>query len=122
MIVKARLLHGDDANAPQISVTQLLAAANKWVPNAQRWARQVDMDASEEFAQDNSTEISVDGIKGKKIRLIPADESKERGLVGIMIVREELAWFFKLFGDKEQIAKLEPDFDKFVESFSFQQK
>ena len=118
-IVKVRLLYGDEETAPQISVTQLAAAANKWIPNAQRWARQVEMDESAEFAEKNSTEVTIDGINGHKIRLIPDDEEKQRALVGIMIVREELAWFFKFFGNKDLITKHEPDFDKFVKSFSF---
>ena len=120
-IVKVRLLHGDNATAPQISVTQLAAAANEWIPNAQRWARQVGMDESAEYAEKNSTEVSIDGIEGNKIRLLPEEEDKERGLVGIMIVKDELAWFFKFFGNKDDVKKLEPDFDKFVESFSFKQ-
>ncbi len=118
-IVKVRLLHGDEPTSPQISVTQLMAAANQWIPNAQRWARQVDMDTSPEFAEKNSSKVNVDGIEGNKVRLISDDKSKERGLIGIMIVRGELAWFFKMFGDREEIAPLEGDFDKFVESFSF---
>ncbi len=118
-IVKVRLRKGSEETSPQITVTQLLAGANKWTPNAQRWARQADMDDSEEFVKETSTEVSIDGHAGNKIRLISEDESKPYGLVGIMIVRDDLAWFFKLIGDRNQVVACESDFDAFVNSFRF---
>lgn len=118
-IVKVRLRKGDEETSPQITVTQLLAGANKWIPNAQRWARQAEMDDSEKSVEELSSESTVDGLSGNKIRLIPVDESKPYGLVGIMVVRDDLAWFFKLIGDREQVIASEDDFDSFVNSFRF---
>lgn len=119
-IVKVRLRKGDKETSPQITVTQLLAGANKWIPNAQRWAQQADMDDSEAAVKELSSELTVDDLAGDKIRLIPEDESKPYGLVGIMVVRGELAWFFKLIGDREQVIACEADFDSFINSFRFQ--
>lgn len=118
-IVKVRLKKGEERTSPQITVTQLLASANDWIPNAQRWARQVDIDDSEENVKKYSSKVSVSGIEGDKIRLIPEDEEKEFAMVGVMIVRDELAWFFKMIGDRKPVADLEKDFDQFVDSFQF---
>lgn len=118
-IVKVRLTNGSERTSPQITVTFLAAAANKWIPNAQRWARQVDMDDSADIVREKSSKVTVDGIEGDLIRLIPGDESGKFALIGAMIVRDELAWFFKMIGDKEKIVALEGDFDTFIKSFRF---
>ncbi len=118
-IVKVRLKKGDEQTSPQLTVTQLPAMANEWVPNAARWARQVEMDDSEEVIRDSSEKITVDGIEGDKIRLVSSDQAKKFAMIGIMIEREDLAWFFKLIGDRENVIELEYEFDQFVKSFHF---
>ena len=116
-IVRVRLLRDEDS--AQITVTPLVASANKWLPNVKRWAEQVTMDASDEFIEQETTELTVSDIAGQRIRLVPSDESKTDGLIGIMLVRDGLAWFFKLSGKRDEVEALEADFDQFVKSFKF---
>lgn len=118
-IVRVRLSKGDQESSPKITVTQLFASANQWLPNARRWANEVEMDDSQEFIDRQSTEIIIDQSAGQKIRLIPDDVSKSNGLIGAMVVRDELAWFFKLVGGREQVLASEKDFDTFLDSFRF---
>ncbi len=119
-IVKVRLTQGADADALQITVTQLPAAANQWVPNAARWAHQVGMEVDNEFLEKNSTEVTVDQLSGKQIQLIPADESLKIAIVGVMLVRDDLAWFFKMTGDRNAVTANEKTFREFLSSFRFQ--
>jgi hypothetical protein len=118
-ISPVKLSKGTEENSPRITVTQLLAEANEWLPNARRWAEQVAMDDDLETIQAQTSSVKVDNHPGQKIRLIPVDESKPLGLIGVMVVREELAWFFKLIGEREQIVASEKEFEQFLESFRF---
>lgn len=104
----------------QITVTQLPAATNQWIPNAARWANQVGMNVDNEFLEKNSTDVTVDQLSGNQIRLIPDDESLKIAIVGVMLVRDELAWFFKMTGDREAVAGNEKTFETFLNSFRFQ--
>ena len=119
-IVKVRLRKGSDETAPQISVTQLLADANQWIPNAQRWARQVEMDDSEDAMSSMTEMVAIDSMEGQQIRLIPEDETKKYAMVGVMIVRDDLAWFFKLIGDRAKTIECESEFEDFLKSFHFE--
>ena len=116
-VTRARLLFGSEKTAPQITVSFLPAAVNAWIPNVQRWARQVDMDVEEKFVNNNTTDIQVSGIDGQKIRLIP-DDGKSAA-IAVMVVRNERAWFIKLIGEREKVIERTADFDKFVNSFQF---
>ncbi len=120
-IVKVRLLHGEGEKAPQITVTQLLGTANEWVPNAQRWANQVGMEMDATAMEKLTSDATVGGIAGKKIRLIPDGESPEVGIIAVMLDRGELAWFFKMVGDPTFIVNNENDFDEFLKSFQFEE-
>ncbi len=119
-IVKVRLTKGAEAEALQITVTQLPADANQWIPNALRWANQVGMDVDSDFLEKNATDVNVDQLPGKQIRLIPDDVSLKIAILGVMLVREDLAWFFKMTGDRNAVADNEKTFDEFLNSFRFQ--
>ena len=121
MMVPVRLRYGTDKSAPQITVTQLLAAANKWIPNAQRWAGQVGIAPDENSLEELTDSLTVDGISGKKIRLLPNDDDSEFGMVGAMVVRDDIAWFFKFIGKKKFVAENQQMFDDFLQSFKFDQ-
>ena len=120
MMVPVRLRFGTDKSAPQITVTQLLAATNQWVPNAQRWAGQVSMAQDEDTLKELSSEIAVDGRTGQKIILLPDSEDTKIGMIGAMVVREDIAWFFKMIGDKKFIADNQEVFDQFMTTFKFE--
>lgn len=122
MMVPVRLRYGSDTSRSQITVTQLLAAANRWLPNAQRWAGQVGVPEDEANVASLTEEIMIDSIPGQKIVLIPTDEESEFAMVGAMIVRNDIAWFFKFIGQKEFVADNQVMFDQFLESFKFDQE
>ena len=118
-IVKLSLVREDtEKKEPQMSVSSLPAAVNKWLPNAQRWARQVSADQSPESIRELTTEIAIDGNSGNKIRFVQSD-ADSKSLIAIMFVRNDEAWFLKFFGTSEQVVKFENDFDTFVDSIQF---
>ncbi|MCH2183551.1 MAG: hypothetical protein MK108_16250 [Mariniblastus sp.] len=119
-IVKARLLKTDGDQSAQISVTELPAAANRWLPNAQRWAGEIGMDESVEELEALTREATVDGLPGKRIRLVNPTDEGARATIGLMVVQGDAAWFFKLTGDRDLVKKSEEDFDAFLRSYRFE--
>lgn len=118
-IVRLRLVQGKADNPTQITVTQLLAGNNEWLPNAQRWATQAGMDSEPENMENLTEPVTIDGIEGKLISLISESEKQETAIVGAMIVKQDLAWFFKLVGSPENVSRYEKEFEKFIASFRF---
>ena len=121
MMVPVRLRFGSDSSAPQITVTQLLSAANQWLPNAQRWAGQVGVPQDESTLAGLSDKVTIDAIEGQKIVLIPEDDESKFAMIGAMVVRDDIAWFFKLIGEKKFVEENQLMFDEFLESFQFDQ-
>ena len=104
--LKARFSKTDEDQTAQISVSSLPASANKWVPNAVRWAGQVGMSSMDETALTEVTEsVTVDGQEGKLIRLIPDDAKQEKATIAAMVKKGSDAWFFKLTGDRELVGQ-----------------
>ena len=120
MMVPVRLRFGTDKSAPQITVTQLRATASEWIPNAQRWAGQVSMTQDEDTLKELTSEITVDGLTGQKVVLLPENEEAKIGMIGAMVKREDIAWFFKLIGDKKFVADNQEVFDQLMMTFKFE--
>ncbi len=120
-MVQVRLTNGSGTAPTQITVTRLSAQFNPWLPNAQRWAEQVAMKTDEEFLSRRTTDVTIDGIEGKKILLIPESESDsdQAAMIGVLIVRGESAWFFKMIGDRDVVVNNQEAFEQFLNSFRF---
>ena len=119
MMQPVRLRYGTDKDAPLMTVTQLFAGTNKWLPNAQRWAGQVAIQQDEKYIDELTSEIEVDGYTGQKIVLVPDDEELNIGMIGAMVIQDDIAWFFKLIGDKKFVANNQEMFDQFLTGFKF---
>jgi len=104
--LKARFSHTDGDKTVQISVSALPAAANKWIPNATRWAGQVGMGSLEQTKLAELTEpVTVDGVEGKLVRLIPEVEDGAKATIAAMVAKDSNAWFFKLTGDRDLVSE-----------------
>ncbi|MDA8563873.1 hypothetical protein N9L06_05410 [Mariniblastus sp.] len=102
--LKARFSKTAGEQTAQISVSSLPAAANKWLPNAARWAGQVGLDPADETKLTELTEaVSVDGVDGKLIRLIPDVKEGAKATIAVMVPKGSNAWFFKLTGDRDLV-------------------
>lgn len=115
--LKARFSKTDGDQTAQISVSSLPAAANKWLPNAARWAAQVGLDPTNEAKLIGLTEaVTVDGVDGKLIRLIPEDEEGTKATIAAMIPKGPNAWFLKLTGDRELVSRSDQVFAEFMKT------
>ncbi len=119
-IVKARLLKTDGEQSVQISVTEMPAAANRWLPNAKRWAGEIGIDDSQLDLDSLTSQVTVDGLAGKRIRLVDPSGEGTKATIGLMIVRGDSAWFFKLTGNRDLVKQSEKDFNEFLNSYRFE--
>jgi hypothetical protein len=120
-IVRARFTKTSNEQTAQISVTEMPAEANPWEPNAKRWAREISLSDDPQFLAERTTEFALDGCPAKQLRLIPDAESSKLATIAVRLVRGDSAWFFKLTGDRTMVVEHEGEFDRFLQSFSFQQ-
>ena len=79
------------------------------------------MNTDEELMTELTSEVEVDGLAGQRIRLLSEDDDIKIAIIGVMVPRKELAWFFKFVGDKEFVGDNETAFDEFLNSFTFEQ-
>ena len=115
--LKARFTKTDGEQTAQISVSSLPAAANKWLPNAARWAGQVGLDSADETKLTDLTEaVTVDGVDGKLIRLIPEGKKGAKATIATMIPKGSNAWFFKLTGDRDVVNRSEQVLVEFMKT------
>jgi hypothetical protein len=106
----------------QITVVPLPSSVNEWGPNARRWAGEVGMSDLTDGELDAFTSVAeVDRRPGKILKLIPASEDQQRGLIAAMVVQKDIAWFVKLSGEKSAVELNEADFLQFLNSLKFSQ-
>ena len=104
----------------QITITEMPADANDWMPNVKRWAGQVGLDELTEHQLNvRTSEINVDEVAGKLVDLV-SDSESEQGLVAAMVKRNGSAWFFKLSGEKELVDQSRKEFETFMKSIRYQ--
>jgi hypothetical protein len=120
IMVPLRYQKQEDDRQAQISITSLPAAANEWEPNVKRWAEEVGLLelSAEELASRTST-LEIDGLTGKRIRLIPDDPEKARGVVAGMVKQRDTAWFIKLSGDKQLVQDSESVLDELLSTIKW---
>ena len=108
-----------DANA-EITVIEMPADVNEWVPNVKRWAGQVGLnELTDQQLTARTTEIKVDQVDGKLVDLV-ADSDSKQGVIAAMVKRKGSAWFFKLSGEKELVDQSRKEFETFMDSIRYQ--
>ena len=107
----------DSKKQAKITLTRMSAAMNNWPANAQRWAGQAGQKLSDGEITAATEELKIDGQPSQLIELLDGDS--EMAIVAVMTVAGDDAWFFKLDGDKESVAKEQPAFRKLIKSIKF---
>lgn len=116
-IVPLRFQKQIGSGTAQISVSRLPAAVNEWDPNVALWAEQVELqELTADQLKERTRAVEIDGVSGSLIRLIPDDESKAKGTIGVMVKHNEWAWFIKLTGDRKIVAENEETFIEFLKT------
>ena len=100
-----------------ITLTRMSASVNNWPANAQRWAGQAGQSFTDDELTAATEELTVDGQSSQLIELLDGDP--EMAIVAVMTVAGDDAWFFKIVGDKESVAKEQAAFRKLLKSIKF---
>jgi len=121
MVVARFVKKTDDGNV-QISVVPL-NATNKWNDNVNFWRQSVGLENIDDAKMEEATQkITVSGIEGKRVELLEDHDGSDKGLIGVMVKKEDLAWFFKMFGKRTLVRESEDLFDQFLKDFTFKAK
>lgn len=110
-----------DGQSAEITVTALGAAAGDLPSNVNRWRTQIGLDAvaSEQIREQLET-LEVDGTEGAYVELMGPEKTQPReAILGVIVVRDERAWFFKLKGDADLARREKSRFESFVRSVQF---
>lgn len=121
-MVVARFVKETDGGKVQISVVPL-TAVNKWNDNVNFWRQSVGLEKIDEAKIIEQTQtITVSGIEGKRVELLKDHDGSDQGLVGVMVKKGDLAWFFKMIGKRALVRESEELFDQFLKDFTFKSK
>lgn len=105
----------------KVTVTRL-AGGNDLLANVNRWRDQVGLPHVDE-KQLGETVQSVtlgDGEKADYVALTgPEGASPRKAILGVMAKRGDTAWFVKLVGDADAVAREKSRFESFVKSLRF---
>jgi hypothetical protein len=93
-----------------------LPAAGSLLQNVNRWRNQIGLEqiGSQELTQATG-QVEVGGVTADFVELIGGQEA----ILGVIAVRDDLAWYFKLRGDKELAAREKEKFLSLVQSVKF---
>jgi hypothetical protein len=108
--------------AAQFTITPLDGPAGDLVSNANRWRRQLHLEAvNEEQLQKHLQEIRVAGVLAKYLDLTGPEEAGQPSQRMFVVVapRSEKTWFFKIMGPALLVEKQKPAFDAFIRSVTF---
>jgi hypothetical protein len=93
-----------------------LPAAGSLLQNVNRWRNQIGL---EPFGAEELTpairKVEVGGVTADFVELIGEQEA----ILGVIAVREDLAWYFKLRGNRELAAREKENFFSLVQSVKF---
>ena len=121
-MVVARFVKKTDDGKVQISVVPL-TATNKWNDNVNFWRQSVGLENIDDAKMEEETQtITVSGIDGKRVELLEDHDGSDKGLIGVMVKKDDLAWFFKMIGKRTLVRESEELFDQFLKDFTFKTK
>ena len=103
--------------------TTVSRAGGDMLQNLNRWRGQLGLKAwSPEEMSKTAKKLSVDGHEGTLVELVGNDarSGKPSCILGVIVPRDDEAWFFKLTGDVELAQREKENFEAFVQSVKFE--
>jgi hypothetical protein len=101
----------------KVTVTPLSGQAGGLLANVNRWRAQLKAGAwSEEEFKKAAKKVKVGGSEGVYVEITNANAE---ATFGVIVVREESTWFFKLTGDATIVNREKDNFLKFLNSVKF---
>lgn len=118
---KAAFTVDDGDKHVEITAIDLAETAGDLLPNINRWRNQLKLPRIQQTELDKELQtIKAGPVAGHVIEMVgPEADQPRQAIVGAVIVNAGKAWFFKLMGDAELVAKEKPRFRAFVESVRF---
>ncbi len=114
----AFVVEGEDA-AARVTVTPLRANADPayLLANVNRWRAQVNLEplTPEQFAKE-VRDIPFLGGQAKLIVALPQRRAGLQGILGVIGIHGQTAWFIKMKGDAELLEEKRGEFETFVRS------
>lgn len=121
---KAAFVVQDGERKVEITAIDLAAAAGALLPNVNRWRGQIELaDFTQAELDEVVVPIQVAGVEGHYVELLgPEETDPRRAILGVVAIRGQKAWFFKLSGDAELALREKERFQSFVKSVEFTQQ
>jgi hypothetical protein len=118
---KASFTVKDGSQELLITAIDLSARAGQLLPNVNRWRGQIQLDeTTDEELKETATPFQVSGVDGHYVELLgPKDAERREAILGVVVMHEGKAWFFKMTGDAELALREKDRFQGFVKSVRF---
>src|SRR5262249_43446616 len=102
------------------TVTQLAGEAGGLIENVQRWREQVRLPRATEqqLREDLRTFETAEG-GGSLVDLAGPDGARRERILGLILPRGGVTWFFKMRGPADLVGKQRDAFEAFVKSVRF---
>jgi hypothetical protein len=120
VLAKFNIQSAGDATAA-VSVSQLAGDGGGFMPNVNRWRKQIGLAAAEGDSQQQATVFEVADGKASLVDMTGTDprSGKPARLVGVVLPRYGQTWFYKLMGDPDLVAQQKDALIKFVQSAKY---
>ena len=118
---KAAFVAKDGDASVEITVIDLAASAGDLMANVNRWRGQVGLEPLDQATlNEQLVEIPVDDVTGQYVEMFnPESVEPPQAILGVIAIRKERAWFFKLTGTASLAAIEKERFLEFVKSTKF---
>jgi hypothetical protein len=118
--VASAAFHAGEGNAVEITVTRLPGPAGGLAANINRWRAQIGLPpAMPEEILAAVREIKVGGGAASYVDLLGPEASTRQRIIGVIVLRGQLTWFFKMRGPADRLGREQAAFDAFVGSVRF---
>lgn len=106
----------------KLTATFLPGEGGGLIANIQRWRDEIKLPrASEEQLRKEATKIDIDGRAGYFVDLRNPQSSGNNRTLGVLIIGEQVSWFFKMFGPEDLIECQKPVFEAYLRSIRFEE-
>lgn len=118
---KAAFVVQDGDRKVEVTAIDLAAQSGTLLANVNRWRGQIQLPEITQSELDKAaSRIQVADVEGNYVELLGPEGTKSRqAILGVVAMRGEQVWFFKLWGDAELALREKTRFQEFVKSISF---
>lgn len=111
----------EPARTVDVTVSELGGQGGDLLANVNRWRGQVGLPPTTlDDLKKESGQVEVDGTKGTMVELVGKKGDAPETILGVIVLRQKSAWFFKLKGHAALAAAEKERFEEFVKSVKFE--